>query len=145
MITNATTEDAVEIKKIIAPEFAYRNFTSKQIEQRINTPNIFVFKKIEEKKIIGFIEIELKTQGFITAIAVKKKYRNKGIGKELLEYAISFLEKKGFEKAILLVKKENTVAKKLYRIIGFEFTKLHNKKIENSIIEVWEKELTYFN
>ena len=53
--------------------------------------------------------------------------------------------KKRIEKIILLVKKENAVAKKLYKLNGFKFTKLHNKKIENSIIEVWEKTLTYFN
>ena len=145
MITKATAEDATALEKIITPEFSYRKFTAKQIEEQINTPNIFVFKKIQEKKIIGFIEIEIKEQGFITAIAVKKKYRKKGIGKELLEYASYFLEKKRVEKIILLVKKENTVAKKLYKLIGFKFTKLHNKKIENSIIEVWEKTLTYFN
>ena len=94
MITKATAEDATALEKIITPEFSYRKFTAEQIKKRINNPNIFVFKKNQEKKIIGFIEIEIKEQGFITAIAVKKKYRNKGIGKELLEYAIYFLEKK---------------------------------------------------
>jgi len=97
-------------------------------------------KKITKLESIGIID---KLVCRTSIPWTKPKYL--AIGKELLEYASYFLEKKRIEKIILLVKKENTVAKKLYKLIGFKFTKMHNKKIENSIIEVWEKTLTYFN
>lgn len=56
--------------------------------------NIRTFVLIENEKIIGAVSISIyKCKSFIEALAVDKKYRNKGYGKLLVEKAIEKLKK----------------------------------------------------
>lgn len=56
--------------------------------------NIRTFALIENEKIIGAVSISVyKCKSFIEALAVDKKYRNKGYGKLLVEKAIEKLKK----------------------------------------------------
>ena len=56
--------------------------------------NVRTFALIEDEKIIGAISISIyKCKSFIEALAVDKKYRNKGYGKLLIQKAIDELVK----------------------------------------------------
>ena len=56
--------------------------------------NVQSFVILENEQIIGAVTISIyKNKNFIEAIAVNKKYRNKGYGKLLLERALKELEK----------------------------------------------------
>jgi len=142
LITLAEKADTKELNEIISKEFPYKKLSKENIAQRIKNPSTIILKKTFRKRIAGFIDVEVKeTTGFINAISVKETYRRKGFGKELINYALEVLKQNNILEAKLLVKKENLMAKKFYTSIGFTFQIMHNKKIEESIIEVWRKEL----
>lgn len=52
------------------------------------------------------------------AIAVKKEYRNKGIGTALMKQMLDLLKRNGYTKASVSVQKDN-YAVKMYRKLGF--------------------------
>ena len=138
MIAEATEKDIAELTRLIAEEFSYTKFNAEKLSQRMKKPGIFVFKKTENKKLIGFIEFEIiGPVAMLNALSVKKEFRKQGHGKELLDFAIQFLEEIPVKKINLLVKKNNQIAKKLYKSAGFSFEKMHGKKIDNTEIEIW--------
>ena len=64
-------------------------------------------------------------------IVVRKKYRKKGIGKELLEKLISFSKEKNFELINLEVNSKNEPAINLYKKFGFKEVGLRKKYYNN--------------
>jgi len=112
----------------------------------LEKPELIIFKKTIGKKIVGFVEFEMKEDaGFINAVVVQENQRGLGFGKELLEYALKKIIELGANKARLMVKQENMAAKKLYESQGFELIGVREKKIDESIIEIWEKNLAIIN
>ena len=63
----------------------------------------------------------------LTKMAVKPKYRNKGIGKKLLNKCIEFSNSNGYESIILYSNKKLTNAIHLYKLYGFEEIKMEIK------------------
>ena len=63
----------------------------------------------------------------LTKMAVKPKYRNKGIGKELLNQCIEFSNYNGCESIILYSNKKLKNAIHLYKSFGFEEIKMEIK------------------
>lgn len=121
----------------IAKEFPYTGFNVEKLHERALQPSVFIFKVTEKKKIAGFIDIEFlnETTGRITAMSVFTKFRGKNFGKKLVEFAIDFFKKQGCDSIVLLVKRENETAKKIYSKAGFKKTRTMEKKIDNSIVE----------
>jgi len=76
-----------------------------------------VWVRILSEEVKGFGNIDDKTPEF--AISLFKEYRNLGIGKELMQKMIDYLQKNGYKQASLSVQKEN-YAVKLYKKLGFE-------------------------
>lgn len=142
MIEKADKKDVEEINKIISKEFSYKNVTQQTLHQRLEMPGVIILKKMFRKKIAGFIDFEVKENtGFINAVSVKTVFRKKGFGKELINFALDVLKQNNVMQAKLLVKQDNVAAKKLYNSAGFLFQKYHEKKIDNSLVEIWEKNL----
>lgn len=93
----------------------------------------------ENGRIFGFVGGEIKIGsgffknkriGAINALFVEEKYRNKGIGAELIKTFVSWLKTKKAEIAELAVSSNNTAAIKLYKNLGFkEFIIRMRKKI----------------
>ncbi|HIH09206.1 MAG TPA: GNAT family N-acetyltransferase [Candidatus Diapherotrites archaeon] len=139
-IERASEDDVDALERIISGEFAYKGFSKEDIFQRVQSPEIAIFKKIIGKELAGFVEVETGPQGaLINAITIREKYRMKGHAKELLEYALDYIKVKGYPRVTLLVKSGNGRAKKLYTLAGFGFLGMHDKKIEGADVEVWEK------
>jgi ribosomal-protein-alanine N-acetyltransferase len=84
------------------------------------------------KKIVGFLGVwNEQDKLHIVNIAVHPSYRKRGVGSQLMEFAIS-LAKKGKKREIYLeVKQSNKVAQKLYKKFGFT----ENGKIPNYYID----------
>lgn len=64
---------------------------------------------------------------YISELAVKEEYRNKGIGTALIAYGRKLAKKAGFVKYTLDVYKTNPDAMRLYKRCGFEVTGEHRR------------------
>lgn len=82
----------------------------------------------EEGKIVGFIasdgnwfsKREGKVVGAIHELVILPEYRNKGIGKALVQKAIEYFKSRGLDTAELWVGDKNTQALEFYKSLGFE-------------------------
>ncbi len=100
-------------------------------------PNNELIVAIVETEIAGVLQItfipNLTYQGGwrtqIEVVRVKKKYRNQGIGKQMLEWAIGRAKEKGCHMFQLTTNKKRPSAIKFYESLGFRAThegmKLH--------------------
>ncbi len=58
-------------------------------------------------------------RGYIHHTAVLRSYRNKGIGRKLVDHALEALEKEGIHKAALVVFKRNEDGNRFWEKLGF--------------------------
>ena len=92
----------ISVHKYIPQEYWTSN--AKYVKEAIQEAEVYVYE--DNKEIIGFIGIN---KGHIEGIFVEEKYRNQGIGKELIAYC-----KNKYNKLTLEVYKKNTKAIKFY-------------------------------
>lgn len=57
---------------------------------------------------------------YLSRLIVKKEYRNKGIGQELLKYMINLCKEKGYQQITVGVDTDNKNALHIYKKYGFE-------------------------
>ncbi len=116
----------------------------------------FSYGMFDEYKIVGFIVngidfYENKFTAFNSGTGVLPKYRGRKIVKQLYDFAIPELLKRGVEKCTLEVIKENEKAIKAYRSVGFEITKILKcysgtlKNSTNNELTLLHKELEEVN
>ena len=82
----------------------------------------------EDGKIVGFVasdgnwfsKREGKVVGAIHELVILPEYRNKGIGKALVEKVIEYFKSWGLDTAELWVGDKNTQALEFYKSLGFE-------------------------
>lgn len=141
-IVSSSMEDSKELSKLIAKEFPYTKASKENLESRLEKKEILVFKAVERKEMLGFIDLEFldEWKGIvrINGIAVKEEHRRKGIGKELMEFALEFCRKLNASKIVLLVKPSNSNAKKMYESIGFKSKGFWSKLVDNEKVEEME-------
>jgi len=90
----------------------------------------YYFLVKNEKENIGFLNCRIIGKEGSFDIGLCKKYRGRGFGKQLLETAIDFLDKKEVLKVKLIVIERNTIAYNMYKKRGFK---------EESILSHWIK------
>jgi len=103
------------------------NEANKIWDNNIENNNIKYFIAEEENKILGSLYISIipnlsnngKSIGFIENIIIDEKYRNKGIGKKLMEMAIEYAKENNCYKITLQSGIKRTEAYKFYEKIGF--------------------------
>lgn len=135
--------DYGEVIGLIKSEFPYVEFNEEKIRERIESRKIFLFKAVDGKKLLGFVELEILEGDIarINGLTVKPEFRNKGVAKELLDYAIGFLKGKRIARVLLLVKEKNAAAKKLYKEAGFSFIGMYHRELDNMVVEEMELDL----
>lgn len=144
MIQSLSPSDVSSIQKLIEKEFPYIKKPKEQLESRIQNPFFFLFKTEQNKKLAGFCEIEILEEGKIVrlnALAVLPEFRKKGLGKKLLKAVLEFLKEKKFETVWLLVKRENRIARKMYKKQGFKRIQTLPNPIDNAVVEEYKLEL----
>lgn len=119
----------ISVHKYIPQEYWTSN--AKYVKEAIQEAEVYVYE--DNKEIKGFIGIN---KGHIEGIFVEEKYRNQGIGKELISYC-----KIKNNKLTLEVYKKNTKAIKFYEREQFkpikEYVDEANNEIE--ILMEWKK------
>jgi len=139
-------EDFSEVIELIKAEFPYVSFDKQKVKERIKKRNIFLFKAVESKILLGFIEVELmESIARINGLTVKPDYRNKGVARKLLDFGLAFLKKKKIERVLLLVKEKNEAAKKLYMQAGFKFIGMYHRELDQAVVEEMELDLAKGN
>lgn len=143
-IVKVRKKDFSEIQEMIESEFPYTKKTLEKTEARIKNKNL-IFTAINGIKLLGFVEFKLNKEkaGFF-GMAVKQKFRCKGIGKKLFRFFLDYCRKKQIKKISLIVKKDNLLAKKIYLSEGFFKVKELEKKIDGSIVEEMQLNLEEF-
>ena len=76
-------------------------------------------KAIKDEEQIGYL---------IDGLYVEEEYRNQKIATKLLEYSLSILSEKKISFVDINVLSKNTIAKKLYKKIGFQEYKIQMRK-----------------
>lgn len=133
-IIQAEKKDFNEINKLIEDEFPYTKKTLEKINKRIKKGSI-IFAVKEKHNLLGFIEFKFKDfTANLLGMAVKKEFRGNKIGKNLLDFFVELCRKKEIKEIMLIVKKNNSIARRLYEKNGFVETRELKNKIESSAI-----------
>lgn len=91
-----------------------------QVEEYLNDKEGFYFMVSEGENIIGFVNFKIEEVKGTFDLGLCKRYRGKGYGKQLLETAIDFLNKKEVDKIGLTVIEKNQLAHNMYIKRGFK-------------------------
>ena len=129
-IRKARIEDKDEIfvllNQLYENKIKYEIF-SKIYETKWNNENSYYIVAINDNKIIGVLIMEIfiqlhraKKTSFIDDLIVKEEYRNKGIGKLLLQNAISYAKQQDCEVIELTSFLSNEKAHRFYETNGFK-------------------------
>ncbi len=129
-IRKARIEDKDEIfvllNQLYENKIKYEIF-SKIYETKWNNENSYYIVAIKDNKIVGVLIMEVfiqlhraKKTSFIDDLIVKEEYRNKGIGKLLLQNAISYAKQQDCEVIELTSFLSNENAHRFYENNGFK-------------------------
>ena len=140
MISKSTNNDLEKIMKIwLDTNISVHNYipqeywtsNAKYVKEAIQEAEVYVYE--DNKEIKGFIGIN---NGHIEGIFVEEKYRNQGIGKELITYC-----KNKYDKLTLEVYSKNTKAINFYEREQFKPIKEDIDKANNEveIFMEWKK------
>lgn len=123
----ASMLDATSFEKIDGNSFAH-SWNRKQFQDELKTESRIYYKiSTNENDVIGYVGFNyIFDEADVIRIAVDKKYRSKGYGKQLFQYALNELKKRNINKIMLEVNEENGSAIKLYE--KCEFTKISTRK-----------------
>jgi ribosomal protein S18 acetylase RimI-like enzyme len=145
VVTKLISKDAKTINFIIEEEFPYTSFSIDDIKLKLKDKNFFLIKHHQKNILTGFAEAQFfpgKEEARLNAIFVEEAWRGQRIATKLLKRVIHEAKRrKGIYKLFLLVKESNKGAKHLYKKLGFEFEKIHNKELDDSKVEVWSMEI----
>lgn len=119
VIAQVKENDWEKYKKIEREAFDEYHMTKEQFKELIKKGELW--GAYEEGELVGYAIIKIHGEyAHLTAIAVEKKHRKKGVGDELMEFFLDEAERKGCKKAGLYVEEKNKPAINLYRLHGFE-------------------------
>lgn len=105
-------------KEIFSTPWSLKNITD-TFENENNC--FFVAKDLESGETVGHICLEtVLDEGILTSVAVKEKYRNKGIAKKLMDSFIDEAKNRNIVFINLEVRASNAPAIALYEKYGFE-------------------------
>lgn len=131
-ITEMTLNDLEQMKDTLYSDFD--NFWSYNVlkQELENDKTKYIIAK-EKNKVVGFAGISvIFDEATLNNIVVKKSYRGRGIGGELLETLIELCSDLNLKSFTLEVNVENTPAIKLYEKFGFKNLGIRKKYYNNS-------------
>ncbi|MHA1377311.1 MAG: GNAT family N-acetyltransferase [Candidatus Helarchaeota archaeon] len=102
----------------------YRTAKFKKDVKRFSKLNVpgDILVAIENNELVGFSSFIKKGHWYYGPIGVNKEWRNKGIGKKLLQESLNYIKKAGGGLIRLTVQKRNDPAIKIYKKFNFEIS-----------------------
>ena len=142
LVTKIKDGDCADLSELLQGEFPYIDLSEKKICNKLSDKNFFLTKCHQKNIIIGFAELEyLDKRARLNAIFVEEAFRGQGIATKLIHHLIHEAKRKRIHTIFLLVKEKNFPAKELYIKNGFDYIKMHDKDLDGSKVEVWEKHI----
>lgn len=142
-VEKVTTDDVYDILEIIDYAFPYVTFTKEKLEEKIKSKNFYLIKHHQNNILTGFLELEFLEDNIarLNAIFVEEAFRGQGFANKLVKAAVHECKRRRIHKIFLLVKEKNDAAKHLYKKRKFKFIKMHDKELDDSKVEVWERHI----
>lgn len=117
-----TVAKEFNITKENAPNYIAYSITSDKLAQQFSNGRIMYLYEREDS-VIGFFALEIiGDECELNNFCVLPEYRHKGIGKNMLNYAISLAKDYNMRKIKLSIVEENTVLAEWYSSFGFIHT-----------------------
>lgn len=114
--------------------------SKKQKVHPLKKRNLKIILVFDKSKIIGYVSYGFnKKRGWIRGIAIKKNYRNQGIGKKLYKKAISEIKKKKIKIIVTRTWSSNTHSINLIKKMGFIKTRTIKNTRINGDDTIWFK------
>jgi len=142
-ISTATIKDKLQLMNYLK-HYKDKEFTQKRVECYL-THNFTIVAK-DDDKIVGMLQWHVKEDpddglAELEEVHVMEEYRQKGIGSELVKFAVQsakeYFKKMGFKprKIFLFVGKQNKAGRALYEKYGFKYVAevgnlFHDNEIE---------------
>jgi ribosomal protein S18 acetylase RimI-like enzyme len=113
--------DAVEqLWKEVFPNDPPHNAPQKVIQDKMSVQKELFFVAEDNDSIIGTVMSGYDGhRGWLYTVAVKSAYRRKGLGRSLVEHAVTALSRMGCPKVNLQVRSTNTEVVAFYKALGF--------------------------
>ena len=128
LLTKLIREESL-YENVIFIDFIVNDYFKNEIKNKNNILLVYeengiiegyiYLKAIKDEEQIGYL---------IDGLYVEEEYRNQKIATKLLEYSLSILSEKKISFVDINVLSKNTIAKKLYKKIGFEEYKIQMRK-----------------
>lgn len=125
-------DEIIEIVNESSPDPWKRNFFSSELD----VDNSVFIICIEEDSgiVVGFLIFRLFVDFIeIINIAVRKKYRMKGVGREMMDYLYDSAKRKNIGEVYLEVRESNFVARKFYNQCDFSIVSKRNFYYKNPL------------
>lgn len=119
IIEEAKVQDLRAIFEIENRSELSNALTQQDINSWLMDKNYVTFVAKAEGEVVGFVILQKTDEINIVNIAVKREYRNKGIGTKLIDAAEDFAKECNIEVLSLEVSKQNITAYLLYDKMGF--------------------------
>ena len=148
-----TIEEFDKLKRLFpGNEELWEKYRNTQVE-KLEKKEIDIFVIENNENIIGEITANYKSnkleneakagiRAYLEAFRIDKDYRSQGLGQELINYCIEYLENIGYTEFTIGVEDENEIAKHIYSKLGF--TKIigigHGDEFDNSEYTLYLKE-----
>lgn len=114
------TSGQIEDVYIIETECFSHPWSKQSLEEELNNETSLFLVAKEENEVIGYIGMNIVIdEGYIFNVAVREKYRNKGVATALINELVTYGKKNNFSFITLEVRESNLPAISLYSKFGF--------------------------
>ena len=114
------TSGQLEGVYIIETECFSHPWSKQSLEEELNNETSLFLVAKEENEVIGYIGMSIVIdEGYIFNVAVREKYRNKGVATALINELVTYGKKNNFSFITLEVRESNLPAISLYSKFGF--------------------------
>lgn len=141
-IVKAEPGHAYSLKVLTREYFPYAGVTSEHVNARLESGEIEYYVALEGGSVVGFVDFEIKEgKAKVMGLAVLEEHRRKGIGKALLERALSEISARGARECVVLVAEDNAAAIHLYEAYGFAKSGVLDRKLWDKTVLLMTREL----
>tara|TARA_B110000438_G_C15781202_1_gene636417 strand:- start:1032 stop:1475 length:444 start_codon:yes stop_codon:yes gene_type:complete len=143
MISRCDEKLAIELQEI-ENEIFTTAWPSETIKQKINAREFKYWTYTKNDKVIAYLGVQFINDFIeILGIGVVEKYRQKGIGKELMNELLKYFNQSSYMKILLEVRESNSTAKNLYTHFGFNKISKRKNYYKNEDADIYLKEKVY--